>query len=81
MKELLEKVTANTPEQMRTDEEVLRRLDLFLRNINDSWTNERLTVAMVNMKFNELMQQMVGKKSKKAEKAEGVGYVDFRPGR
>lgn len=62
MKELMEKVAVNTPEKKRTEEELVNRLDLFLRHINDSWTNERLSVQMVNMKFNELMQQMVKKK-------------------
>ena len=78
MKELLAKVTAQITEANQTEEYILKCLKLLLQNIDDSWTCERLSVSIVNMKFNELMQQMVSKK-KKATKKDGEGHVDFRP--
>ena len=77
MKEMLEKIKGQYKNEPN-DDETISSLKIFLKNINDPWTNERLTVAIVNMKFDELLQQMVNK-VKKHKKTDGVGTVDFRP--
>ena len=68
MKELLDKLTSNTPEGKRTVDELFSRMKIFLKNIEDRWTKERLTVSVVNMKYHELLQQL-SLKAKRKRKA------------
>ena len=61
----------------KSEVEAFNILKNFFASINDKWLDERLSVSTVNMKFNELMQQL-SKKKKQSLKTDGVGFVDYR---
>lgn len=77
MKELLGKVFEQFGLNDKSEVEAFNILKCFLASINDKWLDERLSVSTVNMKFNELMQQL-SKKKKQSLKTDGVGFVDYR---